>query len=299
MSTTWDRILELDNNRQIVSGSHEALAAAIARGADLRIATEFFHDEHIDTSSDNHERIREVAQFAVTYLIDHRWAAGIMSLRQPIELPAGFGARPSMSFFLYNQDGRQAIARPHLDGGPATETLGPSPNLAPAKMPKYHVESSWDAGSNAPSQNFVYDFESFRYFVCDRWREVLAHDAQGRVERGSVKELAEAAASGAVLKIAVAGLCDDLVTGTNPLPHELFVEIGSAYEYTRQNLFIAGTHPVIRVKPAIPLRYESRGWDFGWLMARSDGHVVYRRCDPYMLKFEDRAGRYPLRWFVA
>ncbi|GDY08914.1 MAG: hypothetical protein DWI21_13325 [Planctomycetota bacterium] len=30
-------------------------------------------------------------------------------------------------------------------------------------MPKYHVLDSWDAGTNAASQNFVYNFDRFRY----------------------------------------------------------------------------------------------------------------------------------------
>jgi hypothetical protein len=58
MPIGWDCVLELDRDRRIVAGSQEDLAGAIDRGADLRIGTEFFHDEHIDTSSDNHERIR-------------------------------------------------------------------------------------------------------------------------------------------------------------------------------------------------------------------------------------------------
>ena len=31
------------------------------------------------------------------------------------------------------------------------------------------------------------------------------------------------------------------------------------------------SHLVVRVKPAVPMRYESHGWDFGWLYLRTDG----------------------------
>jgi hypothetical protein len=78
----------------------------------------------------------------------------------------------------------------------------------------------------------------------------------------------------------------------------VFVRIGSSYYYTQQALFMAGSHPVVRVKPGVPLLYETRGWDFGWLMVRTDGRVVYRRCDPYTLEFQDRSARHPIRWFV-
>jgi hypothetical protein len=296
---SWRCALELDARRNVASGSTEDLAAAIGHAADLRIATEFRHNEHIDVDSPSHELIREVAEFGVTYRIDRAWVAGIMSLRQPIELPVGFGPRSSMSFFLYNQDGTQAIARPYLDGSSIDAAPGPSPVQSPRDMPKYHLLDSWDAGTNAPSQNFVYDFDLFRYHVNDSWREVLRHSATGEVESGSLDDLVEAFSSGCSIKLGVADLCADFRTGNEPLPHhEVFVQGGSAYFYTAQKLFLIGSHPVVRVRPGIPLRYTTGGWDFGWLMARSDGQVVYRRCDPYSLKFTDHVTRNAIRWFV-
>ena len=44
--------LTLRADRSVESGSEAELAAAIRRGADLRIYTEFRHNEHIDTASD-------------------------------------------------------------------------------------------------------------------------------------------------------------------------------------------------------------------------------------------------------
>jgi hypothetical protein len=52
---------------------------------------------------------------------------GFMTLRQPIALPDGFCPRASMSCFLYNQNGQQAIARLLLDGVPTSGTPGTSP----------------------------------------------------------------------------------------------------------------------------------------------------------------------------
>ncbi len=73
---------------------------------------------------------------------------------------------------------------------------------------------------------------------------------------------------------------------------------GSAYYYTDQELFIIGSHPIVRVQPNVPMRYTSKGWDFGWLMVRSDGRVVYRRSDPYTLNFSDQVAHRTIRWFV-
>ena len=297
--TKWNCVLELDAARRPVSGSEEDLFAAIRRGSDLRIYTEFLHNEHIDVASDDPERIREVAEFGITYFLDNHWVAGCMSLRQPVELPDGFGPRASMSFFLYNQNGQQAIARPFLDGPPASRPPGPAPADEFPNMPKYHQLDSWDAETNAPSSNFVYEFEVYRYFVNDAWREVVAIDAGGHVETGSLDALAEAFSRGCEVKAAIRGLCADLSEQpAEAIDHELYVQMGSCYYYTERKLFVAGSHPLIRITPAVPMQYHTGGWDFGWLVLRSDGHTVYRRCDPYTLRFQDIEASYAIRWFV-
>ena len=294
--SAWKCALELDSSRKIRAGAEDALCDAIRRGSDLRINTEFRHNEHIDLESDNPEWVREVAEFRVTYLIEDRWTAGIMSLRQPVSLPDRFGGRASMSFFLYNQDGVQAIARPHLD----EETARGTPEASIDRpMVKYHLIDSWDTDTNAPSQNFIYDFEVYRFWVRDEWREVLSHDADGRVASGSIDDLADAFSQGCEVKLAIRGLCSDLVENKDEASdHELFVHAGSCYYYTEEKLFIAGSHPVVRVKPGIPMTYKSGGWDFGWMIIRTDGLVVKRICDPYTLTFSDSRIRHPLRWFV-
>jgi hypothetical protein len=296
---SWKTVLVLNAKREPESGSPDELAAAIGRGADLRIYTEFRHNEHIDTKSDNPELIQEVADFRVTYLLDNRWAAGIMSLRQPVDLPNGFGPRPSMSFFLYNQNGQQAIARPHLDGVPASGEPGPSPVDDHSEMPKYHQHDSWDAATNAPSSNFSYDFNTYRFCVSDDWEEVLSHTADGEVVSGSVDALAEQFSAGREFKVGIRGLSADLAEDPADVPtHEVFAHIGPGYYYTRRKLFIAETHPLVRVRPAIPLAYSSGGWDFGWLMPRTDGFVARWLIDPYTLKFHKSESRYAMRWFV-
>ena len=298
----WRSALVLDRERQVVSGSTAALAAAIRRGADLRIYTEFRHNEHIDPQSSNRELIKEVADFRITYLLEDRWVAGIINLRQPIDLPNGFGPRPSLSFFLYNQNGEQAIARPYLDGAPAAGKQGSAPLDDHGAMPKYHQFDAWDAGTNAPSSNFAYDFETYRFMVCDDWQEVYAGAADGKTLSGSIDTLAEEFAQGREVKVGIGGLCADVTAETaqtaTTMPHEVFVHCGSCYYYTEQKQFMAASQPVVRVQPAIPIRYKSKAWDFGWLMPRSDGHVARWLIAPYTLKFHRSESRHAIRWFV-
>ena len=298
----WRLVLTLDQNRRVIGGSPEELRQAIRAGADLRIYSEFFHDEHIDLDSDNHELVQESMDMRATYLIDERWAAGILTLRQPVQLPDGFGPRPSLSLFLYNEDGHQAIARPYLDGAPCGGQPGPSLPADYTRMPKYHEFSRWDDSTNAPSSNFIYDFETLRFFVREDWRQVLHHSPEGAVLAGSIDELADAFRRGAEFKVAIRGLCDDLASADGSisepaLPYEVFIQLGSCYYYTRQKRFIAGTHPLPRVRPGVLMRYATRGWDYTWLLLRTDGHAALLIYDPYTLIPRRAAGRFELRWF--
>ena len=298
MATKWKRLLVLDSNEERVEGSEEALCEAIRRGADLRVGTEFRHNEHIDVTSDSNELIREFVDFRETYLVEDRWAAGICTLRMPVALPDGFGPRESMSFFLYNQNGRQAIARPFLDGAPASGPTGPSPVNPHDEMPGYDELSSFDENSNAPSSNFIYHFGTYRYTVCERWREVLAHDKDGEVLSGSLEALTEAFSAGSEVKVGIGGLCSDLSREPDPPRHEVFIHCGSCYFYTETKLFIAAAHPSVRIAPAIPLQYASSNWDFCWLLPQSDGKVARWICDPYTLNFSKSETRHAMRWFV-
>lgn len=292
----WTNTLELDAGRQVVSGSREALHRSILAGADLRIYTAFRNNEHLDTSSENSELIEEVSEFRTTYLIDGRWVAGIMTTRMPVAGPSGFGPRASMSYFLYNEDGGQAISRMYLDG--VSESAAPAeyPAKAYPDMPKYSEKSRWDDSTNAPSSNFYYAFEGFRFFTNTSWREIYRHDAEGRPLSGSLSALIAAFTQGCELKVGIEGLCQDL--GTYTVPHLVFIPCGPGYYHTESKVFYAGTHPTVRVAPSIPMEYQSRNWDCGSLFVRSDGFVEYWRRDPYTLEFSKQTMQLGLRWFV-
>jgi hypothetical protein len=114
-----------------------------------------------------------------------------------------------------------------------------------------------------------------------------------------VDALADAFSSGAEVKVGIRDLCRDLAEDPDDsLRHEVFIQLNSCYYYTDRKLFIGATHPIVRVRPAVPMAYRSRGWDFGWVVARTDGHAALRLVDPYTLRFRDTEGRHAVRWFV-
>ena len=126
------------------------------------------------------------------------------------------------------------------------------------------------------------------------------------MQAGSIDRLAGAFEAGAEVKVAIRNLCADLdAEPARPaacpvfpgIEHEVFIQAGPGY-YSDRKLFIAGTHPLVRVRPGIPMRYMSRAWDFGWLMPRTDGRVAMLLYDPYSLKVRRQAGQFDMRWFV-
>jgi len=291
----WRKILELDGERACVEGSTQALADAIRRGADLRVGTAFRFNEHVDTTSSNGELVRERMDFRVTYLIDDQWSAGIENLRVPVALPDGFGPRPSLSFFIYNQDGNQAIARPFLDGPRAAAADASAASREDKSIPKMQLMGAADEGSNAPSLHFIYAFDYYRFFVRERWRQVLAHDERGEVVAGSLAALRAAVDEGHEVKLGIRGLCSDLGDGPD---HEVFVHVGPCYDHDDSGFLIGASQPLVRVRPSIPLIYRSGQWDFGWVMARTDGYLARWMCDPYTLAFARSASRHAIRWFI-
>ena len=295
---SWKSVLELSSRRQRTAGSEEELLRAVANAADLRIGTEFRHNEHIDIRSTDSDLIREFMTFDVTYLVENRWAAGICTRRQPVLLPGGLGPKPSLSLFMYNQNGQQAVASLGLDGPPPAGRRGADKVFA-HEMSRYHQQDAWDNATNAPSQNFIYDFDTYRFLVEDRWRPVLHNAADGTILAGSVGELAEHVNQGANVKVGISRLCDDLAADKSALvQHEVFVGTVATYHYTGRKLFIAATQPLVRVRPAIPMAYASESWDMGWLVVRSDGRVASMLYDPYTLCPHQKPLRCGVRWFV-
>jgi hypothetical protein len=303
----WTLALELAPDRSVRAGSKADLAAAIGRGADLRVYTEFLFEEHIvpggngDPSQDG--LIREVIDFRETILVGDGHVGAITTQRQPLEPPFGFnGSEARMSFFMYTSDGDQALAGLVFGGiegaaAPGQRTV----EAPPADMPKMGPQEFFDLGTSGPSRNFVYDMETYRYFVRDDWEEILAHDADGRVTAGSFDALEGAQVAGREIKVGIRDLAADVHppgTAAGGPTHEIFTPVGSGFLHTGPRLYAALTHPLVRVAPADPLRYTSGGWDVAWVFLRTDGHAVVRSLEPYGRTWTDRPARFACRWFA-
>lgn len=291
----WTLAYASDKTRTPTAGSAQALREAIGRGADLRIYTTFDWMEHMGAILPGSGLIQETIDHRVTYLLDNRWVAALTALRYPANCGLGFGAEPSLSFFMYNQDAQFGIARPYFQNAP-----GNSRQLAKFDFgPMYHVIDHCDDATDSPSHNAFYDFGEYRWLVCDDWQELLAHDADGAMTSGSLESLCDAFRSGHSIKVGVKNLCRELAPpGSQPVEHEVFVELGSMYNHTAQGFLSGESLPLVRIAPGIPLRYASGNWNFGWILPRTDGTVFHLVIDPYTREIQQRSARYAIRWFA-
>lgn len=301
----WRCAVELSPDSLVTAGSFADLAEAVGRGADLRLYTEFLHEEHVAPGSTtpgiaderNHGLIRESIDFRQAMLVGGTHVVGATLLRQPLEPTTGFnGTRPMMSFFMYNMTGEQSHANVALDGTVPTDEPGSCRAIGsdPA-MPKMRDLELFDAGTLAPSRNFFYAFERFRFFVRDDWTEVLAHDADGNVLRGSIGAVERAQVECREFKVAIGGLSP---TPGGVTEVETFVNAGSGFFHTRRKFHESLSHPVLRVRPVAPMKLGSGRWDVCWVALRTDGQCVVRRLDPYTRVHSDRPTRLACRWFV-
>lgn len=308
MSNPWTCALERGPDRSILSGSEAALCDAIRRGADLRVYTEWLYEEHIapdlpfPADPRNAGVLEEIVDFRQTMLIDDRYAAGVTTLRQPIQPAAqGFNvnAGPRTSFFLYDMHANQACANILLDDTAAAVPPGAHTRIPPRPaMPKMSAEDQYDLGTLGPSRNFVYDMEVYRFFVRDDWEPVLSHDERGQVTAGSWEAFHAAHRAGREFKVALRNPCADLGNASGRPEHEVFTLLGSGWVHTRRRFYEVLSHPIVRIAPANPLRYASFNWDLAWVFVRTDGFAALRVLDPYTRRFTDRRSRLACRWFV-
>jgi hypothetical protein len=302
-TSAWKNALELRPDRTIASGSTAALCDAIRRGADLRVYTEWTYEEHIapdlaNPDPRNNGLLQEIIDMRETMLVDDRYAAGITTLRQSILPILGFNpsAGPRTSYFMYGMDGQQSCAHVMLDDTQPTSQPGDFRVVPkPKSMPKMSEAEENDIGTLAPSRNFIYDFEVYRYFVRDDWTPILTHDENGRITSGSWDAFHRTHLEGREFKAGLTGLCGDL---GSDLRHEVFTLLGSGWIHTAHRRYEVLSHPLVRIAPAAPMKYRSRQWDVAWLVLSTDGKVLVRSLDPYTRKFRDWETRLACRWFV-
>jgi len=287
--------MTLNPKLEIIQGSVVNLNSLLAAGADLKVSTGFTFNEHIDINSKDDQTVAETSTFAQTVIIDDHWSAGFMTLRQPVELPNGFGTANSLSLFLYNQNGLQAMAKLVLDGQVEKALNNDTDDFGYVKN---HLISMNDQGTCGVSRNFIYDFDFMAFSLNDIYEELFANSKEGICVGGSIDGMAEAYAKGRGIKLAVKDISEAL-WGKSTHSDEHFLHCASSYYLTKEKVMIASSLPFISVPADIPLTYKARSYKYCWLVARSDGRVEIRSYSPFENKWLTQTMRTKLRWFAS
>ena len=164
----WTLALEQQADLTIAAGNVSDLAAAVRRGADLRLymTTEWYE---------------ETIYFQQTYSGEGDAFAGLMSHHHGYAHHRLEVEQPNMSLFKYDTSGK-------------------------------FEQIKWLWGDVASDDGLAYPYGVYRWFVCDRWRVVYEHDAEGNCLAGNLDELKEHIRQGRTIQVGIRqlfGLADD------------------------------------------------------------------------------------------
>ena len=154
MGHCWTLALEQQTDLTPSHGSVSGLAAAVRRGADLRLYM----------TTDLYE---ETLYFQQTYAGEDGAFAGLMSHHHSYVHRGKDIEQPYISIFKYDESGSFS-----------------------------HVK--WMPGDVRLDESQAYPYGIYRWFVCDRWRTVYEHDADGDPVRGESGGTERACPAGAL-----------------------------------------------------------------------------------------------------
>eukprot|EP01045_Picozoa_sp_COSAG04_P017359 COSAG04_NODE_1530_length_6451_cov_2.039830_1_plen_341_part_00 len=170
----WQTMLEQGRDMAVRSGSFAAVAAAVARGADLRLYMS------TDTYGTFYE---EVMNFKQTLCRpDSERFSGLGPFLSSVHHGRDIEA-PFASFFNYD------TCRGALEG-PTHSLIKWLPDGTKLD------ESNYDPQTPA-------NYDVYRWFVRDRFRTVFEHDASGAVVSGSKEELKECVRAGLTIRVGI------------------------------------------------------------------------------------------------
>ena len=93
----WESAMKLDEDRAtVLSGSTSRLQEMVASGSDIRVVTQFRHNEHVDAASANAELVLEPSSFPITVALcgSHPHTTACRSIPLPPELSPRSPCRP-------------------------------------------------------------------------------------------------------------------------------------------------------------------------------------------------------------
>tara|TARA_B100000029_G_scaffold479855_1_gene527302 strand:- start:1561 stop:2328 length:768 start_codon:yes stop_codon:yes gene_type:complete len=191
--------------------------------------------------------------------------AGLMSHHHSYAHRGDLAPQPYFSFFRYDTGGAYSHVKWMLDGS------------------VFHEQQQ-------------YAYGVYRWYVCDRWRVVYEHDAEGNRVEGDLGELHQLIRAGRTLKVGVRqfhGLANDDVSGPEQVSFLSVMQPLIAEGHAGANCDF-----VLDSLPGWPLEF-AEGLSLGMVWPDTSGRIVCHLVEPGALPFRRTEIRRGMQWLVA
>lgn len=141
-----------------------------------------------------------------------------------------------------------------------------------------------------------YAYGIYRWYVCDRWREVYHNDADGNRVSGNLDELEECIRQGHTIKVGIKqlfGLQDDESAGPE---HISFLSI--MQPLIKDGHVGANCDFILSCAPQYPFAFKD-GLSLGMVWPWSSGEIVCHLVEPGHLPFRRTRVQREMKWLVA
>jgi len=157
-----------------------------------------------------------------------------------------------------------------------------------------HVK--WMLGDVTLDESKTYPYGIYRWFVCDRWRLVYEHDAEGNCLSGDLEELKEHVRQGRSVKVGIRqlfGLADDTTDGPS---HTSFVT--TMQPIIRGDQVESNCDLVVVGAPQWPFAWTD-GLHLAMMRPSTSGEILCFLVEPGRPPFTRMIRRRAMQWMVA
>ena len=211
------------------------------------------------------DRYEETIYFQQTYAGDGEALAGLMSHHHGYVHHGKDVAQPNMSVFKYDISGTFS-------------------------------QMKWLWGDVALDESQTYPYGVYRWFVCDRWRTVYEHDADGNRIDGNLEELKEYIRTGRSIQVSIRqlfGLADDRTDGPAHISYLDTMQplIQDGHCQSNCDLVVVGA-------PVWPFTWRD-GLHIALIKPSTSGEMLCFLAEPGKLPFTRMIRRRAMKWMVA
>ena len=207
----------------------------------------------------------ETLYFQQTYVGENDTFAGLMTHHHSYQHRGSLAEQPYFSLFKYDTSGSFSQAKWMLDNRTFDE---PQP----------------------------YPYGVYRWFVCDRWRVVYEHDADGNCVSGDLDKLKEHLRTGRTLKVGVKQLFG--IQGDDPSGPEHISFLDIMQPLIEKDHVGANCDFILSGAPQWPFTWQD-GLVVGMVWPWTSGEILCHLAEPGHLPFRRTRVRRAMQWLVA